>query len=150
MHSQCNIGQELSQLLPEVLPGIRIVVLPAARAHKTEMMKQDMQHLIIRSSIRDIKFISHLVVPVYEGCFTDEQLVFALKTALEAKKPIVLVHERDPEKLGCEFGVILDACPEQIKRVRGHSDKKLFDAIAVAWVRGPHIGVSSRRVALAL
>ena len=149
MHSECDLSSELKHLVPGLLPGVAFAVLPR-RESGVAATWSSCSDLVVASLIQDSRFSSRLVVPVYDGCFQDEQLVTALQLALEAKIPVVLVHERDPEHGGCEFGVIFDACPRALKKIRGHKDQAIFDPIAVAWVRGPHIAVSSRLLALAL
>jgi hypothetical protein len=41
-------------------------------------------------------------------------------------------------------------CPPELMQIRGYSDMKLFDAIAVQWSRGPHQPVSIRLLAKSL
>jgi hypothetical protein len=149
MHNECDLSGELKHLIPELLPGVDFAVLPR-RESGVAATWSSCSDLAVASLIQGRKFSPRLVVAVYDGCFQDEQMVTTLQLALKAKIPVVLVHERDPEHGGCEFGVIFDACPRALKKIRGHNDQAIFDPIAIAWVRGPHIAVSSRLLALAL
>lgn len=69
-------------------------------------------------------------------------LADALRTALADGVPIVLAHERDPQRGGCEFGECIqaakDGAPDLLSR-------GLFKPIAVPFPAGPH-----RRASLAL
>jgi hypothetical protein len=143
MHAQCCLSQDVRRHLPELTPGINIVGI----GHGTSEGEGGPP---LSTMIHDTNFSSRLVVPVYDGVFEDKQAVDALQLALEASIPVILIHERDPAHLGCEFGTIFDACPPHIKGIRGHQDQKIFDPIAVAWVRGAHIDVSVRLLAISI
>jgi hypothetical protein len=139
MHTQCRLSQDARQHLLELTPGIKVTGIGHGEYGPS-----------LSTLIRDPNYSSRLVVPVYDGVFEDKQAVDALQLALEAAIPVVLLHERDPAHLGCEFGKIFDACPSHIKGIRGHNGQKIFDPIAVAWVRGAHNDVSVRLLALSI
>ena len=166
-HGDCPISMELQRALPALLPGVSVTELRQGRIDRSavpgstvharshtgagpndDFMESTMEAAFFRH--KDPDFASSLVVPVYKDCFADEQAVRRILLALKAAIPVVLVHEQDPQHRGCEFGVIFDACPVQLKAVRGCKGMKLFDPIAVAWVRGPHQDVSTKLLARAL
>ena len=57
-------------------------------------------------------------------------LVDEIRTARRARLPIVLVHENDAEKHGCEFGTFFRTTPQDL------IDGGLYKAIAIAFMSG--------------
>jgi hypothetical protein len=91
-----------------------------------------------------------LVLVVCDRAFADAQLRGCIRLALERKVPITLVHDGDARHGGCEFADVINQCPAELKTVAGFANQQLFDPVAVPWMRGEHLCVSTRLLALAL
>jgi hypothetical protein len=153
----CHLSADLQTLLKGAVSGIDLVVVDSSSgsggpvgASVDEGLSMD-DHLRPGSGSDESgapKTV--LVAVVHRGCFCNPHLVSSLRLALRHKTEVVLVHESDTNRSGCEFGEIIGACPAELKGMRGHNDQRLFDPIAVAWTRGAHQPVSVRLLALAL
>ena len=67
-----------------------------------------------------------------------------VKATLEQEKPILLMHEADPAKGGCDFGTFFGTTPQ------GLIDEGIYKDIAIALHTPPHRAISLALVAQAL
>ena len=72
---------------------------------------------------------THMLLYLNDKTFLDpQQTTFEFcRQALDARVPIVLIHELDAKKGGCAFRHFFEATPKELVQ------KKLYDVVAVAW-----------------
>ena len=95
-------------------------------------------------NVRPTHFLLYLNVDTFNG-EAGIQLANELRIARAAGLPVVMAHENDPERGGCEFSRFFRTTPEDL--INGG----LYKALAFAFYSGPHHRpVSMAQVAMAL
>ena len=95
------------------------------------------------SSSCDLHFLPHFLLYLNANTFLDAagvQLAEELRKARAAMMPIVMCHEKDLERDGCEFGRFFGTTPQDL------IDDGLYKALAIA----AHPGMEHRAASLAL